>query len=556
MESIILKLQRIINHLPGPGKLMFGALVADRNALRVLIACLVAIIGTYLQPPVLTLYTPGVQAGLRDPGSGAPLLVAAGYLLLAVLTLVGGASGDIFGRKRFLMVGLIGVLVSDLAGMVLINSPDYFVANTANTIFSVLVMPMTIAIVTLAFPIQVRPFAYGAIFAVQGISLVLSSTINAIFVSLSLQWLAFIPAIALCIVAMRLVRRDVSESRAPPGTSRMELVLNVVWASAIFTLVYGLLAIGGGLTNLNLFLIIAICVIGFVIAYRWVQRRMGSTVIKLYDVRDLSLAIFAGIMLSVAQASFFYQIGTFFQKIQGVGPLVSGLRMLPFILAMMIATLVIVRLSIRFGARRLISGGLLVMGIGLGMMIILSTTTPYWMLIVPLVIMGFGFGIAGPARTVVVLTVPPPTLVGMASGVNSAAGQSGFALGTILSSWLLTVFATQSFDSQLNAAAQASPEAIEKAANLFQETFSKVISGDLPNLTAELSAALLVPFNDAFSSALGQTYLVIGLLMAATAVVIFFGMNKGLRASFITPPGVTNQVSAAPTAPATSEPAQ
>jgi hypothetical protein len=84
--------------MPGPGKLAFGALTSDRQALLVLLACCAAILGTYLQPPVISLYSPVIQRGLRDPGSGTPLFVAAGYLLLAVLTLVGGASGDIFGR--------------------------------------------------------------------------------------------------------------------------------------------------------------------------------------------------------------------------------------------------------------------------------------------------------------------------------------------------------------------------------------------------------------------------------------------------------------------------
>ncbi len=535
MEENIRRLQRIVDHLPGPGKLIFGALVADRRALRVLLACMTAIFATSLQPPVLTLYTPQVQAGLRDPMSGTPLLVAAGYLLLAVLTLVGGASGDIFGRKPFMLVGLVGVLVSDAIGMLWVNSPNYFLANTMNTISSVLVMPMSIAIVTLAFPIQARPFAYGTIFAAQGIGLVLASSINGIAVAVGIQWAAFLPALALCIIAIRLVRRDVSESRAPKTTSRFELILNIVWASAIFAGVYALLAIGGGLNSRNLLIIIGICLVGFTVAYRWVARRMRGTVVKLYDIRDLSLAILAGIMLSVGQSSFFYQIGTFFQKIQGVGPVVSGLRMLPFILAMMIATLFIVRLSLYFGARRLIAGGLVVMGLGMAALVFLTPTTPYFFMILPLLVMGFGFGIAGPARTVVVLTVPPPELVGMAAGVNSAAGQSGFALGTIISSLFVTVFAGQNFQNEMHAA--GIPDTVIRAvSNVSQDVFSRVISGDLTRLPADVAAQAIVPFENAFTVGLGQAYLVVGIILILTAVVIFFGMNKGLRATFITPP--------------------
>jgi len=532
LEALVARLQKIINHLPGPGKLIFGALVADPEAFRVLIACIAAVLATALQPPVLSLYTPELQQGLRDPGSSAPLYVAAGYLMLAVLTLVGGASGDIFGRKRFLLFGLYGVLATNILGVVTSQTPFYIWVNTLNTISSVLVMPMTVAIVTIVFPLQVRPFAYGAIFAAQGIALVIALSINGIAVAINIPWIAFLPAIAMGVYAIRLVRRDTSDSRAPIGTSRQELVLNVVWAAAIFTLVYGLLALGGGLNDVNVFLIIAICILGFVIGYRWVAQRMRGSKIRLYDVRDLSFAIFAGIMLSVAQSSFFYQIGSFFQKIQQVGPVESGLRILPFVLSMMIATLVIVRLSMYFGARRLIAGGILVMAVGTGFLFILQPDTPYWQLVVPFMLMGFGFGVATPARTVVVLTVPPPGIVGMAAGVNTAAGQSGFALGTILSSLLVTIFANQHFTEQLKQA-NVPPEVINVLSSAYDNVFARVISGDLTRLPESVVQTVTVSFGEAFSVGLGETYLVIAMLLVGSAVAIFLGMNKGLKGTFI-----------------------
>jgi MFS family permease len=549
LEANIDRLQRLINRLPGPGKLIFGALVADRTALRVLVACMGAVFATSLQPPVLSLYTPDLQQGLRDPGSGAPLLVAAGYLLLAVLTLVGGASGDIFGHKRFLLLGLGGVLVTDVLGMLWLDTPQYALANALNTISSVLVIPMTVSLVTLAFPIQARPFAYGAIFGTQGVGLIGASSIYGIAVQTQWEWAAFLPAIALTVAAMRFVSRDTTESRAPRGASRLELFLNVGWASAIFALVYGLLALGGGLTELNLFLIVAICVLGFVIAYRWVARRTRGSTIRLYGIRDLSLAILAGIALSVGQSSLLYQFGTFFQKIQGIGPVAAGLRMLPFVLAMIIATFFIVRLSLYFGARRLIAAGLVLMAIGMATLYFLQPDTPYWTLIVPFLIMGFGFGIATPARTVVVLTTPPATFVGMAAGVNGAAGQSGFALGTILSSVLVTLFAHQHALDQLQQS-NAPPQVVQAVSAVFDNVFSRVISGDLTRVPDNVAAVLVVPFGQSFSVGLSLTFFVIAVLLVISAVVIFFGMSRGLKGTLIDQPLNPRQTPPAPETPA------
>lgn len=535
MEKTLALLERIIARLPGPGKLIYGGLTADRQALRALIACMAAILATALQPPVLSLYVSDVQQGLRDPGSGVPIQVAAGYLLLAVLTLVGGASGDIFGRKRFILFGLSGVLVTNIAGMFLLYAPQYTLVNALNTISAVLVMPMTVAIITLAFPQQVRPFAYGALFSCQGIGLVLASSIYGIFEPTDFAWFAFVPAIVLGFIAIRQIRRDTVESRAPVGVSRLELILNVAWAAAIFGLVYGLLAFGGGVNERNMFLIVAICVIGFVIGYRLLARRMRGATVKLYNVRDFSLAILAGIMLSLAQGTLFYQIGAFFQKIQQVGPVAAGLRLAPYIIAMMIATMFVVRLSMRYGARRMISGGILVMAFGMASMFFIQPTTPYWQLLLPLLIMGFGFGIAAPARTVVVLTTPPPGLTGMAAGINTAAGQSGFALGVIVSSILVTLFADRYFIRQLEQT-NAPAQVLQAASIVFQDIFSRAMAGDLTRLPEDLAQQVVLRFDDAFTAGLALTFVVVGLVLALTAFAIFVGMNKGLKGSFISQP--------------------
>lgn len=553
MDSVVAILERIIGRMPGPGKVMFGALTEDRRALQVLVACMLAVLGTYLQPPILSLYSPFIQRGLRDPGSGVPLLVAAWYLILAVLTLVGGASGDIFGRKRFILVGLGVVLASNIVGLFTFDSTTYLWVNTLNSIAAILVLPMSVAIVTLAFPIHVRPFAYGALFGTQGVAMVLSSSFLAIAEAFHLEWLAFVPAIASVLVAIRLVHRDVTESHAPKSTSRRELVLNVVWAAAIFSLVYGLLAFGGGPTERNLFLIIAICVLGFIIGYRWLMHRYRGSTLQLYNVRDLSFAILAGIVLGTAQASFFYQISPFFQTIQGLGAVQAGIRLVPYILAIMIATLVIVRLSLRFGARRLISGGLVILAIGMGCLYFIQPDTSYWLLVVPMLVMGFGVGIATVARTVVVLTAPPPGLTGMAAGINSAASQSGFTLGIIVSSALVTIFAGQHFVQTLEQT-KAPPGVIQVASDAFQNLFARAMTAGYDRLPTSLEGIATTPFDQAFTVGLGQMYLVTAILIALAAAVIFIGMSKGLQGSLAVPLNQKHPREKMPSPQADSEP--
>lgn len=532
MEKFLTRLKELGARLPGPGQVIVGGLLADRQALRILLACLAAVLAAALQPPVLSLSVAHVQQGLRDPGSIVPLQITAAYLLLAVLTLVGGASGDLFGRKRYLLFGLFGVLATNVLGLFWFDAPQYSAINALNLISSTVVMPMTVAIVTVAFPLTVRPFAYGALFACQGLGLVASSSLYGIFALTDFVGVSFVPAIILGVIAIRLTLRDTPESRAPAAVSQQELILNLLWAAVIFGLVYGLLAFGGGLTTVNLFLIVIICALGFIVGYRWVMRRLDKKTAKLYNARDVAFAIFAGIMLTMAQGALFYQIASFFQNIQSIGPVRAGLQLLPYILAMMLATLFIVRLSAHFDARRIIAGGLALMAVGLTGMYFVQVSTPYWQFILPFFIMGFGFGIASPARTVVVLTGAPPGLTGMAAGVNTAAGQSGFTLGIVLSSMLLTEFASRRVVNEL-AQLGAAPDALAAVGTLFQDIFSRALVGDLTRVPNELALQAAALFGERFTSAMVATFLLVAFALALSAFAVYVGMSRGLQATFL-----------------------
>jgi len=147
-----------------------------------------------------------------------------------------------------------------------------------------------------------------------------------------------------------------------------------------------------------------------------------------------------------------------------------------------------------------------------------------------------------------VLTTPPPGLTGMAAGVNAAAGQSGFALGVVLSSILVTLFADQNFKQQLEQT-NASPQVMNAADRVFQEFFSRAMSVDLTRLPENLAHQITLSFDNAFTVGLAMTFVVIAIILAITGVVIFLGMNKGLKGSFITRPISGQNMGSAETRP-------
>jgi MFS family permease len=264
---------------------------------------------------------------------------------------------------------------------------------------------------------------------------------------------------------------------------------------------------------------------------RWLIRRVRFfSGVEMFTGRDTGLAIFAGVVLFMVQGAYFYQFSAFFQNVQKMGPTVAGMAFTPFVVGLLIGSFMVARLALRFGARRIIVGGLLVMGVSLVLLSFVQVETPYWLLIVPTALLGFGIGIALPARTQVVLAAPPSDLIGSAAAVNSASGQSGYALGVILSSMLVTQLADIAFLRPL-VALGVSETTLHKIETALPSLFSRTASGAYPNVPQAVLDLASAKYDQAFTTGMGQMFLVFALAMFLMAAVIHLGMRRGLRAA-------------------------
>ena len=547
MEELIARVQAVLDRFPGPGKLLFGNLTADRKSFAALAACLVAILCTYLTPPVITLGSPPVEAGLRDIGSGAPVAVAASYLLMAILAMLAGGTGDAVGHKRMLLFGLGAVVVGELTSMFWLGTPGFNYADVLLNLAQIAVTPMCIAIVSFAFVPGVRPFAYGVLFSTQAIAIGLSSALYSVLKPLGNGTIVFLIPVVLGVVGLRLIQHAVHETDRDKPVEWRELLINVAWIAGVLLGVYGIVAYAGGFTTQNALLVVAVGLGGLALAYRFFYRRLRKRgTLQLYNMRALGFAILAAMVAAMLQAALFYQYWTYFIDVRGLGPVKASLEYAPLVLGMMAGTMVIVRLATRFDARRLIAGGLLLAAIGMISLVFVGTETPLAYLIIPFAMIGLGLGITGPARTSVILTTPPPRLIGSGAGINSAAGLAGYALGVITSSVFLSGVAGTALANQLRQAG-VPQDAIAQLQTAWGGVFARAMSGDYTKLPAQAEQAITAHFAPAFTSAMGQTMLVMGVLAAAAAVAIYLAMERGLQGSMMqAPAGAARAPVAAP----------
>jgi MFS family permease len=493
-------------HLPAqfaPIGFLWADVTRDKDAFRVLIACTLAM----------------VTSGLE----------------LAVLTLVAGTSGDLFGRKRVMLVGLTGLTLANLFGALTLGTPQFVVTDVVAAITVIAVMPMCVAIITLTFPLAVRPLAYAMLFGSLGTAIIVGASIGGIFDALGMAAVAFIPVVIVGVFALRHVVRYVPETRAPKAFRRASAVVNLVLLVGVFVLVYLVIVAPTLLSSwlpallvLGVLLIIAACV-------RWLRQRVPFfSSVEMFTGRDVGFSILAGVILFMGQGAFFYQFTTFFQNVQDMTVVQAGLAFLPFVVGLLLGSFLVARLALRFGARRIIAGGFVVMGVSMVWMSFVQVETSYWFLFVPIMLMGFGFGLATPARTQVVLSAPPPELAGSAAAINTAAGQSGYALGVVLSSILVTQLADFAFLKPL-AQAGVPQEVLTQLKAALPSIFSRTASSVYPNMPQAGLDLASARYDQAFATGMGQMFLACAVLMFLAAGAIYLGMHRGLRAA-VRPP--------------------
>ena len=518
---------------------MLRALRSDPAKLRILYACTLAAVATVFEPQYLTLSTSVIQAGLRTPNSPAPLIFATAFLLLALVTVIAGTAADVFGRRFFLLAGLGGLTLSNILGLIWLHSPTFVIADLINAICGVLVLPAAIAIVTLTFEPMLRPIAYGILLGLQGTALVIAPFIIPMMGGAWDGRATFIPVVVIGIVASVMVVRHVPESSASKSLHRGSVVVNLIQIAGMFVLSFLLVTARIRSEQQVLVLSIIVALLLFAAVVRWLSQRLRYFEgIEVYSGRDLGFAIFSGIMLMFAQGCFFYQIVPYFDQVQKVSSLEFALRMAPYLVGLLAGGLLVARLALRFGARRILMFSFIMLGLAMLGLSQLKVDLPFWVMLVPITLIGLSGGLGGPARTTVVMSSPPEGLVNGAAAVNTAAGQAGYVLGVIISSVLVTQHADNLFITELTAAGVPADTVTQVSAAL-QNISARLIATIYPELPEAVTKLTGVSYANAFTSGMTQMFFVVAIWMFITALALYIGMRRGLRASFVVPPQET-----------------
>jgi len=389
---------------------------------------------------VVTTALPSIRV---DLGAGIDELewtVNAYTLTFAVLLLTGAALGDRFGRRRMFVAGLGLFTLGSAAAALAPTTTALIAARALQGAGAAVVAPLTLTLLSEAFPAGRRGVALGIWSGISGLGVALGPVVGGAVVNgISWHWIFWLNVpVGLVVVPLALAR--LRETRGP--SRHLDLPGVVLASTGLLGVVYGLVranALGWTSTTvLGAMTVGAALLVAFAV---W-EQRTPTPMLPLRFFRSrafsatnaVSLAMYFGMFGSI------FLLAQFFQTAQHYSALGAGLRTLPWTGMPMLVAPLAGLFSDRLGSRPLMFAGLALQTVALSWFtLVLDPAMPYTAVIGPFILAGTGMALVFAPAANAVLSAVATSEAGQASGATNAIREVGGVLGVAV---LATVFSS------------------------------------------------------------------------------------------------------------------
>jgi EmrB/QacA subfamily drug resistance transporter len=418
-----------------------------------------------LDATVVNIALPSAQESLGFTNDQRQWVITAYALAFGSLLLLGGRIGDLFGRKRVLIVGLGGFAAASALGGFAQSFEVLVAARALQGVFGALLAPAALSLLTTTFmDPEERAKAFGVFGAVAvggaAIGLILGGVLTEY---LNWRWCLFVNlliAVPAGIAAMGLLVNQVPERR-----SRIDIPGTLTATSGLFAIVYGLAnaATHSWTDPVTVGMLVAGVVL--LIAFVLIQMRSPNPLLPLRVVldRDRGGSFLAMLLSGAGMFGVFLFLTYYMQQTLSFSPIESGLAFLPMTFAIVIsATMGSTRLLPKIGPRPLIGGGMMLAAIGMLTLTSIGTETSYVGHVLPgIMIIGAGLGLVFSSAMATATFGVEAGDSGVASAMVNTMQQIGGSIGTAL---LSTLAASAVTSSLATVAGKPDPAALATAA--------------------------------------------------------------------------------------------
>ncbi|MET7683142.1 MFS transporter [Streptomyces sp. NPDC005423] len=499
---------------------------AERRAATLVMACL-GVFVAYLPVTTVAVSLPAIQAALGATTAQLSWVQDAFVLPMAAFILTAGVFGDVHGRKKVYLAGLLSSAAGAAVALSAHSVQVLWVGQALAGLGAAALLPTTLALISHAVPDHRER---GKFIGLWATSLLVALAVGPLIAGVILdhaawRWI-YLLSIPVPLLAAGIAARLLPDSRAPHGR-RLDWPGQLTAMSAVTALVYGVIEGGAG-SFTDVEVLVALCVAvaagaGFVFA----ERRSDDPMLDLSLFRSpaFTATTLVAMITFLGLIGFFFLLSLYFGLVQQLDTLQAAWRLLMVTAAAILAGLPAGRLMHRVPPRVMITGGLLVVSGALFSLTGIDAGTSFVSIAWRLALLGLGMGAVLTPMTATAVGSVPYHLAGMAAAGNNAFRQVGGALGPAVLGALLTTKALGTLPGHLADAGVTEATRRSVVATAGADGLGAVARLDLGADTGRALGAL----SDAFLDGLHLCLVVAGsltLLAALVSVVLLRAPRK------------------------------
>lgn len=386
-----------------------------------------------LDTTIVNVALPSIRSDLQFSETSLVWVVNAYMLTFGGCLLLGGRLGDLYGHRRFFLVGLVLFTAASLACGLAPSRELLVTARALQGVGGAVVTAVALSLIMDLFPEEAdRARAMGIYGFVCSAGGSIGVLLGGALTELSWHWI-FLVNLPIGVGVYVYSRRLLPAGHAKAAGTRLDLGGAFTVTAALMLAVYAIVnGNEAGWTSLPTLGLLALAG-ALLLAFLWIEARVPAPLmpLALFRLRNLATANVVAVLWAAAMFAWFFISALYLQLVLGYSPMQVGLAFLPADLIMAAFSLGLsAKLVLRFGLRAPLAAGLLIAALGLLLFAFAPVQGNFWIHVLPgMLLLGLGGGIAFNPVLLAAMNDVEAADSGLASGIVNTSFMMGGALG-------------------------------------------------------------------------------------------------------------------------------